>query len=265
MKARNHDLSEKRAVVQGIRTTYKIIGEGQPVLVLHGWGGSSDTWKTFLDQHDPKSGYSFISLDMPGFGKTDDPPTSWAVSDYVQFVLDFMRMQSLKNVVLVGHSFGGRVSIKLAAQFPKAVDAIVLVAAAGIRHPKTFKQKVSFILAKQGKKVMNLSFLRPFQSIMKKVLYKAIREKDYTQTRGVMRETFKKVISEDLAPYLDKITLPTLIVWGTKDSYVPVTDAYIMKEHIQGSIMEIIHGARHGIHKEMPGRLYKLITHFIAR
>lgn len=256
---------EKRVVVQGIHTTYKIVGQGQPVLILHGWGGSSDTWEKFLNQHVNTDQFSLISVDLPGFGKTADPPISWSVSDYVQFVRDFISILGLSDVVLVGHSFGGRISIKLTSQYPEKIRAVVLVAAAGIKHKKTLKQRISYVVAKQGKKVMQSSLLKPFEKHMRALLYKVIREKDYIQTKGVMRETFKKVISEDLTQYLSSIEIPSLIVWGTKDSYVPVSDAYLMHEKINGSLLEVIHGARHGIHREMPGRLYKLVSHFIGR
>jgi pimeloyl-ACP methyl ester carboxylesterase len=256
---------EKRIIVQGLRTTYKIVGQGQPVLILHGWGGSSDTWNHFLKQHTQRDAYAFISVDLPGFGKTDDPPVPWSVSDYVQFVRDFISALMLENVVVIGHSFGGRITIKLTSQYPEKVDAAILVAAAGIKHPKNVKQRVSTFVAKQGKRLVNASFLERFEPFLRKVLYKVIRENDYVQTKGVMRETFVKVISEDLSPFLEKIQMPTLIIWGTKDTYVPVSDAYTMHESINGSLLEVIHGARHGIHKEMPGRLYKLITHFIAK
>lgn len=265
MGHQKYQIIEKRIRVQGIPATYKTIGEGRPVLVLHGWGGSSDTWRKFLEQHSNDNQFQLIGLDLPGFGKTADPPVAWTVGDYMHFVIDFIKELGLQKVVLVGHSFGGRISIKLASRYPEMLEAIVLVAAAGIRHPKTAKQKASYILAKQGKKIMSSPALKKYEDVMRKLLYKVIREKDYVQTRGVMKETFKKVISEDLKGLLQDISVPTLIVWGTNDSYVPVSDARVMHEKIRGSVLEIIHGARHGIHRDMPGRLYKIITHFIAQ
>ncbi|MBU1119083.1 alpha/beta hydrolase [Patescibacteria group bacterium] len=257
-------IQEHRIIVQGIRVTYKTCGEGSPIVVLHGWGGSSDTWKQFLKECDTKN-VQFIIPDLPGFGKSDDPPVSWTVSDYVHFVLDFFKYIHIQKAVLIGHSFGGRIAIKLAVRYPEKVSALILVASAGVKHTKSLKQRVGNFLAKYGRALFELPVLNKFFTFSRKLLYKALREQDYVATRGVMKDTFKNVIDEDLTDLLGTIALPTLIVWGTNDSYVPVSDAEVIHSKIKGSMVELIQGGRHGLHRDVPKRLYRIIMHFVSR
>ncbi|MBU1167831.1 alpha/beta hydrolase [Patescibacteria group bacterium] len=258
-------LKELRIQVQGLLVNYKTIGLGTPILILPGWGGSSETWKSFIDYFKASDKYQLIVLDLPGFGKSDDPPVAWSVSDYVNFVLDFTEKIDLERFVLVGHSFGGRVSIKLTARYQQKVEALVLVAAAGIKHKKSLKQRTGNLLAKQGKKIFSLPFFKKYFHFSRKALYKLLRERDYVKTRGNMKETFQRVVAEDLTPYLNDIKVPTLIIWGTKDRMTPVNDAYVMNDGISGSVLEVIEGGGHGLHKEMPKRLNNTILHFISR
>ena len=119
-------------VIQGIRTNYLTAGKGEPVLLLHGWGSSLEPYRRLIDLLSTK--YFVIALDMPGFGKTEEPPCPWGVDEYVDFVLDFLQAFDIQKLSLVGHSFGGRVIIKLCNRcLPFAVNKIVLIDSAGIK------------------------------------------------------------------------------------------------------------------------------------
>ena len=190
-----------------------------------------------------------------------------------------------KKIILIGHSFGGRIAIKFAAKYPEKLKALILTGAAGIKHPPTIKQKLFFALAKGGKVIFSLPLLNYLQNSAQKLLYRLVREKDYYQTEGVMRETFKKIIAKDLTPFLEKISAcggsaeggktPTLLVWGAKDHSTPLSDAYIMKEKISafgGSAVggenckfKIIFNADHRLPYQEPQEFAKIVMEFIKK
>jgi len=232
---------------------------GKPVFLLHGWGGSKESWNPLLEELATEPAKCFVALDFPGFGQSEEPTAAWDVGDYAHwfehFVAAVYKAEQLSgDYEVIVHSFGGRVLLKLfAADFLHSMEArpgkLVLIAAAGVKHGKSWRVRIAGMAARVGKGVMGLPLLRRLAPLAQKILYKALRTHDYEKSSGVMRETFLKVIDEDLIESIDQIHRPTLILWGDKDSYVPVKDAYLMQERIKGSEMHIIEGGRHGIHK----------------
>ena len=115
---------EKTISIDGLNIYYRIAGQGNPFLILHGWGASSDSWKG-VQEFLSKQGFKTIALDLPGFGKSADPHEAWSVNDYSLFVLKFADKLSLSNFELLGHSFGGRISIKLAAFHQERIKNLI--------------------------------------------------------------------------------------------------------------------------------------------
>ncbi len=163
---------------------------------------------------------------------------------------------------LLGHSFGGRIAIKFAAQNPEKLKGLVLVSSAGIVPKGKFFRFCVFKIAKFGKRFSGL----PFFDLFRRGFYKYIlRRTDYIQAENLpyLKETFKNIIKEDLREYLPKIKVPCLIVWGDKDNVTPVSDAYLMDKEIPNSRLEILRGIGHFPYTENPGLLSKKIIDFI--
>lgn len=224
-----------------------------PIIILHGWGSSSAAWevtKQLLEKSRlpaGRQGYQVLVPDLPGFGKEPPPKKPWSVSDYVDWVLD--KFGQLDKFVLIGHSFGGRIAIKLAAQSPEKVEKLILTGAAGIRFA-SLKERMKITLFLLGSKIFNLFFyLPPFNFIKplsRKILYYLLGAKDYVGLHNeTIKETFKKVINEDLVSQMRQIKVPTLLVWGEKDLVLPLYHAKLMQKEISGSKLEIIKDAGH--------------------
>ncbi len=246
------------------------------VFLLHGWGGSKESWTPLLDKLVTELvGKTFIAVDFPGFGDSEEPPHGWNVEDYARWFEHFVAAIYKENGLsedyeVIVHSFGGRVLLKLFANnFRHGVaarpDRLVLIAAAGVKHGKSLRVRVAGAAARAGKAVMNWPVLRRLAPLAQKILYKALRTHDYEKTSGVMRETFLKVIDEDLRNSILEIHRPTLIIWGDRDSYVPVKDAYLMHKEISGSELHIIEGGKHGIHKTHTDLVANLVRKFINK
>ncbi len=248
---------EKQISINGIKVNYKCAGQGPVCLILHGWGSSSVTWEK-LQNFLSDQGYKTYILDLPGFGKSDNPPQAWSVSDYVHFTLKVTDGLKLGKFFLLGHSFGGRIGIQLSAAYSHRLKGLILCAAAGIKKTPNAKQKAYFFLAKAGK------YIIPFKKA-RSIIYGIFGPSDCRNVKGIMRETFKKVVSDDLRPYLGQIKVPTLIVWGENDAITPLSDAYIMKKEIIKSELIVIPKIGHSIQLQEPEQLAKAVLIFFKK
>lgn len=254
-------MKEEKISINGIEINYKMAGEGEPLLILHGWGGSSDSWLE-VQQILGTKGFKVIVLDLPGFGKSHSPPAPWEVKNYSDFVSDFIRKFGLENLIIIAHSFGGRIAIKFTSLHPENVKRLILCASGGIRTEPNLKERILFSLAWLGNILFSPKPLRRFKDRARIFLYRLARRHDYINAKGVMKETFRKVVAEDLTPCLHQIHVPTLIVWGEKDKMVPLKVAYIFKEKIPDSKLEIFPKIGHGIQFETPEKLAELVIKF---
>ncbi|NJN43989.1 MAG: alpha/beta hydrolase [Anaerolineae bacterium] len=166
-------------------------------------------------------GYDVLVPDMPGFGQSAPPPAPWNVEEYAVWAGEFLLSLDVHPHLIIGHSFGGRVAIRLLQQNPDAARGLILCASSGIKHPKTLKQRLANVVAKAGNFVFSFPLLAPLQKLARRVLYRSIGEYDYYRTSGVMRETFQLVNEHDIAPCLDTFAHPTLIIWGDQDKTTP--------------------------------------------
>jgi len=141
---------EKDITIGGMRVHYDVTGpEGAPAVVLmHGWGCDHTTVRSIAAILEP--GLRVYSLDLPGHGRSDEPPTPWGVDEYTGLVEEFCRLNAIENPTLIGHSFGGRIGLLMASRNP--IARMVLVDAAGIkprRKPKYYIKVYSFKAAKR--------------------------------------------------------------------------------------------------------------------
>lgn len=232
------------------------------ILILHGWGGSKQSWQAALGFFN-KEKYQLFVPDLPGFGSSQAPSKAWTVDDYAKHVKHIMAEHQLKKPIVIAHSFGGRIAIKLAAKDAGLFGQLFLVAAAGIKPKPSLKVLVLRAVSKAGKWLLNLCKMHKLEARARALVYKVAGTKDYLQADGTMKDTFQNVINEDLTELLSDIKTPTHIIWGAKDSYVPVSDARLMHEKIVGSTLDIFPDGKHGLHLQMPEELVKLIEKYL--
>lgn len=216
--------------IDGININYISVGTGEDVVLLHGWGSNIDLFSGITELLKKK--YRVTALDMPGFGKSGEPETPWSVGDYTAFVTRFLQALGIKKAAFLGHSFGGRVIIKMFENGapPIEIPKIILADSAGVLPKKTLKQKIKIKTFKLGKKVLSLP---PVKAVFPDAL-DSLRSKsgsaDYNAASPVMRQTLVKVVNEDLTPIFPRVTPPTLLIWGANDTATPVSDAYLMEK-----------------------------------
>jgi pimeloyl-ACP methyl ester carboxylesterase len=231
--------------VNGVTVNYFSAGLGEAVLFLHGWGTDFLPFKQFLDGI--AAYYRVVALDLPGFGQSAEPPEAWSVDDYADFVLSFMKTLTIDRVILIGHSFGGRISIKLAARknLPVSIEKIILVDSAGIRRKRTLKQNIRLVFYKGVKHFISVEFVRRRYPELLEKWRRKHGSPDYLNATQRMRECFVKIINEDLTPYLAAIPCPVLLVWGEQDYETPLEDGRIMERLIPGAGLVVLKNAGH--------------------
>jgi pimeloyl-ACP methyl ester carboxylesterase len=233
-------------IIDGIKINYEQLGAGENVLVLHGWGASIQTMRPVIDAL--KDSYRITALDFPGFGGSGMPPDSFGVPEYTQLTQAFLERLNIKKTHIICHSFGGRVTILLAAQHPELVDKIVFTDAAGLRKPRTLKYYIrtySYKLAKRisrGKAVKRV-LLALGVDVDKRV--KSAGSADYRALSDEMRRVFVRVVNQDLKMYLPMIKSPSLLIWGENDMDTPVEFARIMEKKIPDAGLVVFPGAGH--------------------
>ena len=230
------------------------------IIILHGWGSSKEKWQTIKENLE-KQGLKVIVPDLPGFKKETELKKPWGLDDYLDWFTQLNNRED-ESFFLLGHSFGGRMAIKFAAKNPEKLKGLILVSAAGIIPKKCFMPNFISKMAKVGNKFSSLSFY----SFFRKVFYRFILKRtDYIKAEKIpnLKETFKKIIAEDLTSYFSEIKTPTLIIWGEKDKMTPLSDAYLMNEKIPNSKLEILKNIGHSPHRETPKILAEKMTDFI--
>jgi len=255
-------IEERQILINGLRINYKIAGEGKPLLILHGWAGSSNSWIE-VQKILASNGFKVICPDLPGFGKSQSPPVGWSVKDYSDFALEFVEKLGFQKINLMGHSFGGRISIKFSIFYPEKLENLILCATAGIRHNLNFYQRIIVSLARVGNYLFSRKPLRRYQDSIRNIFYMILRQRDYLKVKGAMRETFQKIVIEDLEPDLPEIKTKTLIIWGKDDKTVPLKDAFVLKEKILQSTLEVIPKTSHTPNLEAPEKVAEIVSHFL--
>ena len=234
-------ISPRQIIVSGLSVTYYC--NEPPVaaataVFLHGWQGSALSWQPILEVFDSRS-VKFYALDLPGFGRSQLPQRPFSVGDYAEVVKSFMAKLEIQSAAIIGHSFGGRIAIKLASAYPELISKLVLVDCAGFKDTSLKKYSVLAIM-----KLFKPILFLPGLSGLRRFGYKIIGASDYTSS-GKLKETFIKVINEDVTAYLPKIKTPTLLVWGQLDRETPLEFGNRMKDLIPASRLVVLPSTGH--------------------
>ena len=249
-----------KLIVSGLAAEYADEGSGPVILMLPGWMNTLHNFDALTSLLAAK--YRIVRLDLPGFGGgTEAPPSDWHISDYATFVKSFIEKVGLTSYILIGHSFGGRVAIKGVGQNILHPSRLILIGSAGIAKHRTLRNRILTVFAKIGKMILYIPPLFFWRKQIRKKLYKWLRS-DYLAA-GAMSRVYLNAIREDLQEYARKISIPTLLIWGSDDEMVPQRDGKLFANLVKDSKLEILPGVGHSPHCDRPEEVAQLITKFL--
>ena len=238
--------------IKNVDINYEDYGEGNKTLVLlHGWGQNIEMMKPIGDKLRKDS--RIIIVDLPGFGLSSEPNDIWTMYDYADAIKELIDSLKIKNPILIGHSFGGKISLIYASKY-KASKLILF----GSPYKKEIqKLSTKTKILKSLKKVPVLNKLEGFAK-------KHIGSTDYKNASEFMRKILVEHVNLDITEDVKKITCPTLLVWGTMDREVPIEQAYELEKIIKDSAVIPYEGCTHYAYLERLPQTINIIKNFIG-
>lgn len=225
------------------------VGEGRPLLILHGWGTSSRPMQPLA--HQLASIRECHLIDLPGFGESDEPDEPWSVDDYADMVESFIREQGWDQTDLLVHSYGGRITLKLLGRPSAATNIrqVVITGGAGLKPRRSFqyylRRTVATLLKRPLEWLPNRMGDPLLQKLRQSALWKRLGSSDYQKLSGVMRETFVKSVTDHLDDLLPLINHEVLLLWGENDSATPLEQGKRMEKGLRNATLIVVKAAGH--------------------
>ncbi len=249
--------------INNININYSDIGEGVPVLLLHGWGSSKEVWNLITATLTEMGGFRIIALDFPGCGKSSLPDSPLSLEDYEDLTLEFCDRLEIKNPIIMGHSNGGRVTLSLAGRGKIYPKKIVLFGSAGIKSKKPLKQRIKIASFKTVKFFLNLPVVKNFSAGLMEKARNYFGSADYKSAPEVMRKTMVSLLQTDVSEILPNIKCPTLLVWGENDTATPLAEGKKIEKLIPDAGLCILEGCTHYSFLERPGQVNLILKSFL--
>ncbi len=247
-------------IVNGLHIQYTEEGSGTPVLLMHGWGSSFDVYKGVFAALGDRC--RLVALNFPGCGGSDTMTKPWTLEDYCTLVLAFMKEVGLENPVLIGHSHGGRVALKLASSGAVVPPKMVLFDSAGLIPKKSLRQRYRARSFKCIKRLLTLPGLRAHTGALLEKARRHYGSADYNAAPEVLRKTMVSLVNTDLRGEISRISCPTLLVWGENDTDTPLADARIIESLIPDCGLCVLKGG-HFAFCEQPAQTAAILRSFI--
>ncbi len=234
--------------VKNLNINYIQYGEGQDIVLLHGWGQNIEMMRPIGDNFQDR--FRITILDFPGFGESEEPKSAWTIEDYELMLEEFLKKVNVKKPIVIGHSFGGRVAIRYCARNP--IEKLVLFGSPCIRIQEELSIGVKIL-----KKLKQLPGLNGIGEYMKKF----IGSRDYKAASPIMRQTLVNVVNEDLSKYAREIEEPTLLIWGEQDTEAPLNDAKQLEKLMIDAALIVLPGTHYAYLENLP-RVVAILDNF---
>lgn len=226
-----------------ISLNFQKLGSSGPAIVLvHGWAHSLESFRPLgellADQ------MQVYLVDLPGFGDSPPPGEGWGTPEYAEALRAFLDSQGIEKPILIGHSFGGQVAIRLASAHPQRLSKIVLIGSAGLRRERTPAEKRRFRLIAIARDTIKLIDRTFGSKLYESFFIPRFGSEDYVKA-GPLRPVLVKAVNEDLSEEASKISLPVLLMWGERDTASPIANGRRLNTLIAGSNLIELPGRGH--------------------
>lgn len=238
--------------VKGTYVNYVQYGNetGKDIVLLHGWGQN-------IEMMDPigkgmQNKFRITIIDFPGFGKSPEPPYGFSVFDYYEILDELLEKLDIKEPILIGHSFGGRIAMIYAVN--KKASKLVLMGTPFRRTNKKANYKLKIL-----KIVRKTPIIKNFEGYLRS----KIASNDYYNASPIMRRVLVNVINQELTDIIPKIKVPTILIWGSYDKEVPISEAKYIEDKIKDCGLIIYEGCSHFAYFERLNQTINILDCFL--
>jgi len=275
--------TERRITLNGEQVAYRIAGKGPVLLLVHGMAGSSETWRHVMPALAKR--FTVLAPDLLGQGASEKPRGDYSLGAHANVLRDLMEALGYKRATVVGQSLGGGVAMQFAYQFPERCERMVLVSSGGLGREVTFYLRILTVpgfeyifpffstptLRDAGNRIATWLGRAGVRSTpASQEIWRSYASLTDAESRHAFFRSLRDVIdlSGQAVSALGRLYraahLPTLIVWGAEDPFIPVSHAVAAHKAIPGSRLEIFEGVGHYPHCEAPERFLLVLLDFIA-
>lgn len=240
-------------IINDVNINYVDYGneKGDPIVLLHGWGQNIEMMQGLGDAFIKTN--RIIIIDLPGFGNSEEPKYAWTLNEYVSIIEELLKKIKVYNPIIIGHSFGGKIGLIYASK--NATNKLVCLASPFKKKIKNLSLKTK--LLKTAKKIPGLNKLEGFAK-------KHIGSVDYRNSSEIMRKILVNHVNYDITDKLQNIVCPTLLIWGTMDQVVDISDAYELEKLIKNCGLVTYEGCTHYAYLERFDQTIKVLKSFIG-
>jgi len=262
--------------ISNIKLHSEIQGKGEPIVLLHGFGSSSYSFVDVAKTLSKK--FKVYNLDLKGFGSSPKPDDNrYSPYDQAILVSEFIKKHHLKNVTLIGHSYGGSVALSLALMNQKNIKKMVLISPAAYKQhlPSLIRKMHMPLIGAIGFYLLPSSYevgegyryayhddskipKKTLENITKSMQSRGAKSAFYSATYDLVPEDI-----EEISKRYKEITVPTLIIWGEKDVVIKKINGYKLQKDLQNSKLKIIKNCGHIAHEERTHEVVEYLLDFL--
>jgi len=270
--------------IHGYRRAFRVAGTGPAILLIHGIGDNSTTWDTVQSKLAQR--FTVIAPDLLGHGKSDKPRADYSVAAYANGMRDLLSVLDIENVTVIGHSLGGGVAMQFAYQFPQLVERLILVGAGGVTKDVNIALRIASVpMGSEALALLRLPMVLPALQVIGRVggalfgstgvgrdlpeVVRILADLPEPTASSAFARTLRAVVDwrGQVVTMLDRCYLtesvPVQLIWGSRDSVIPVEHAKMAHSAMPGSQLEVFEGSGHFPFHDDPDRFVELVEKFI--
>lgn len=245
--------------INGIRIRETIVGDGAPVLLAHGWGASIELLDPLASRL-RRLGYQCHLFDLPGFGQSDEPPAPFTIFDYAAFCLAYLDHHQLSDVNYFGHSLGGRIGLILGSDHSGRLRKLALSNSAGIKTEAAAHTRLRLRAYKSLRRSLDTVGAKSAAASLRAIYNRRFGSEDYQNASPIMRQTLINIVNQDLLNQAQRVSVPTILIWGDEDQETPLWMGQKLEATIPDAALISHAGAGHYAYLDFPDRTASIIN-----
>jgi pimeloyl-ACP methyl ester carboxylesterase len=260
-----NNIYSRKTKVDGLDVRYYTAGKGDPLVVIHGGGGDAKTWLNNIEVL--SENYTVYAPDLPGYGESQPLDGDYYIPELTGFIDDFSAHLGLNSFYLVGHSLGGGVALNYALESPHKIKKLVLVSSLCLgREIALWVRLLSIPALLRSIGSLTLAVFKSIKwvvtTFMEQVEFVIPLSPASVYIGGSVTTLKEQTLV--LANRLSEVIMPTLLVWGSKDSIVPVRHAYAAAQVIPDCRLKVFENRGHNVHRDEVHEFTHVLTGFLG-